>query len=327
MTRIIRVVLLLALFGLVGAAGAQDETPIVESPFGVYVTTQDFVSFRVGPGTAFERTAVVPAVATLPAVGRTPNGNWIQVEYLEARGWIAARHLVWSGNLAALPVSTMEETVRVVRTGAIGEVNAGTRLFDNQFREVMRAPADAGVELIGRLGSGVYIWIQVDYRGTPYWVRSWEIAYDREYLYTLDVAYLIPYTRLARGLNSDIARAGSRLLAIEDIWYRLQNGGSVVCNALPSAARRETQDSALRSEPIFLPVISALDESIIGINTAVSALTEVCSRPPDALFLTQAEVIAALTTLADARLTLVLADSLASALFARDPIVAASRGG
>lgn len=324
-------ILVLALL-MCGAGFAQDDaTPpaeaSAESPFGVWVTTQDFLSFRIGPGTAFERVAVVPAAATLPAVGRTPNGNWIQVEYAGQRGWLASRLLVWSGNLAALPVSTMEEVVRVVRTGAIGFVAAGTPFYDNRFVRVGEAPADAAVELIGRLGSGVYIWVQVDYQGVPYWVRSWEIEYDRDYLFTLDVAYLIPYTRLARGLNTDISRVGSRLVTIENLWLTLQAGGSVTCAPLPRPARRETADGSLRQEPIFRPVVSALDEAVLYINQALTALEEACNRPPDALFLTQGEVIDALSALADARLSLVLADSLAAALFNRDPIVIASHGG
>lgn len=317
---------LLTMLFAVGAIFAQ-ETTITASPFDVYVTTQDFVSFRIGPGTSFNRMAVIPAVTTLPAVGRSPDGRWIQVEYQGERGWVASRLLVWSGNLSALPVSTMEERTRIVRTGAIGFVREGTQLFDRYFQPAIVAPTSQEVELIARLGSGVYIWLQVDYQGTPYWVRSWEIEYDREYVNTLDIAYLIPYTRLARGLNNDIDRVGSRLFTIEDIWNRLGNGGSVSCGSLPQPVRRQTSDADLRQEPVFAPVVTALDEAILDVNQAVAALADACARPEDQFFLTQQEVITALTTLADARRSLLLADSLASSLFQRDPIVISSRGG
>ncbi len=323
------VVLLLLCVLCAAAVFAQEPGEVADSsvsPWGVYVTTQDAVSFRVGPGTNFARTAVVPPVTTLPAVGRSPRGNWIQVTYNGERGWLAARYLVWSGNLTLLPVSTMDEQVAIVRTGAIGFVPADTPLFDSTFRLVRRTTAGQRVELIGRLGRGVYIWIQVDYNGTPYWVRSWEIDYDVEYVYTLDAAYLIPYTRLARGLNADIERAGTRLQNIERIWFSLRAGESVTCQQIPPA-RRETQDSGVRQEPIFLPVIAALDEAVLEINRAIGVYNDACARPADAAFLTEVEVISALITLAEARRSLVLADSLAAALFNRDPIVAAARGG
>lgn len=302
------------------------ESSIVISPYDVYITTQDFVSFREGPGTAFDRIAVVPAALTLPAVGRTPNGRWIQAEYLGQRGWIAARYLVWSGNVSALPVSTMEERTRVVRTGAIGYINEGTPLFDRNLRPAGAATTSEEVELIGRLGSGTYIWLQIDYQGAPYWVRSWEIEYDAEYAYTLDAAYLIPYTRLARALDGDIRRIGSRLYTIEDIWNRLASGGSVSCGNIPSLVRRTAREVDLRQEPVFAPVFLALDDAVLGVNTAITAFSSACDRPDDALYLTQQEVIAALTRLAEARRSLVLADSLTAALFQRDPLIVNSRG-
>lgn len=297
------------------------------SPYDVYVTTQDFVSLRIGPGTAFTRSQIVPAVQTLPAVGRTPNGRWIQVVYSGQRGWIAARYLVWSGNLSALPVSTMEEQTRVVRTGAMGYIPAGTPLYDRNLLPAATATVAQEVELIGRLGSGRYIWLQVDYQGVPYWVHSWEIDYDSEYVQTLDIAYLIPYTRLARGLDADISRTGSRLAVIEDIWTRLASGGSVSCGNIPALVQRATREVDLRQEPVFAPVIEALDAAILDVNTAISAFDSACQRPETAFFLTQEEVIAVLTRLTDARRRLVLADALAAALFQRDPIVISSRGG
>jgi uncharacterized protein YraI len=326
----IRVLAVLSLLCLCAAhvfaqGGETSENPAV-SPWGVYVTTQDALSLRIGPGTGFDRITVVPAVTTLPAVGRSPRGNWIQVVYAGQRGWLAARYLVWSGNLTLLPVSTMDEQVAIVRTGAIGFVPADTPLFDSTFRLVRRTTAGQRVELTGRLGSGVYIWIQVDYNGTPYWVRSWEIDYDREYLFTLDAAYLIPYTRLARGLNADIGRVGERLTQIERVWLSLRAGEGVSCRNI-NPTRRTTQDGGVRQEPIFLPVIAALDAAVLEINRAISAYNDACARPAADAFLTDAEVIAALTGLTDARRSLVLADSLAAALFNRDPIVAASRGG
>src|SRR5258705_13401010 len=61
---------------------------------GVWVTTQDYSSLRVGPGKNFARIAVIDPAVTLPAIGRSPRTNWVQVEYNGQRGWFAAKLLV-----------------------------------------------------------------------------------------------------------------------------------------------------------------------------------------------------------------------------------------
>src|SRR5688572_21567237 len=62
---------------------------------GVWVTTQDYSSLRVGPGVHFERIAIIDPAVTMPAIGRSPRTNWVQVDFNGQRGWIAAKLLVW----------------------------------------------------------------------------------------------------------------------------------------------------------------------------------------------------------------------------------------
>jgi uncharacterized protein YraI len=82
----------------------EEPQPIVESATGVRVITQDFSSLRAGPGTSWERLAVVPPGVTLPAVGRSPQARWIQVEYDGQTGWIAYWLLAESGDVFTLLV-------------------------------------------------------------------------------------------------------------------------------------------------------------------------------------------------------------------------------
>ncbi len=324
--------LLLAL--IVGSVSAQDEEAtegaptFVASPYGVYVTTQGNVSLRLGPGTAFERLTVVPAATTLAAVGRTPDTSWIQVEFEDQRGWMASRYLVWSGNVAALPVSAVDE-LPVVRLGILGRIGSNTRLFDNSFRPVAGVAVEAGtVEITGRLGQGRYIWLQVNYRGALYWVRSWEIDYDADYSRVIDIAYLFPYSRIVGGVRADISETSNRLASIEGIWTNIANGGAASCLARdqPRIALRRVPDADIRREPRFAPVIAALDAAVLDINATVSAFNQACARPSDQFFLTEDEVREALARLQDARRNLLLAQSLIVSLGVRDPLLGNTSG-
>lgn len=316
------IILLVMMFGAFGVSSAQ------ESEFGVYVTTQDFVSLRRGPGTAFERIDIVPAAETLPAVGRVPDTRWIQVEYEGQRGWVAARLLVWSGNVSALPVSAVDE-IPVVRLGIIGRIFDRTRLFDNNFAPVEDVQVEASsVEITGRLGAGRYIWLQVNYRGGLYWVRSWEIDYDADYSRVVDISYLFPYSRIVSGVRDDISTTFSRLNRIETIWNNIAGGGSASCVArdLPELAQRRVPDADVRREPVFAPVVAALDAAVVNINTAVTAFRQACARPADQFFLTEDEVREALIQVEEARRNLVLAQSLIVSLGVRDPLLGNTSG-
>ncbi len=305
---------LLVLIGLLATGVQAQETT-------VYVTTQDFSSLREGPGVAFQRLTIVSPAITLPAVGRAPDTSWIQVEYNGQTGWIIARLLVWSGDLVSLPVKAVND-VPVVRIGTPGTIYANTQLFDRDFQSVTGVPVVPGpIEITGRLGAGLYIWMQIDYQGQLYWVRSWEIDYGDNYRRVLDIAYLFAYTRLTRGIEADINSANDSLSQIENIWTQLGQGGSVSCGYIPAFARRKTADSDVRSQVTFAPLITALDSAITDINAAISAFADACGRPSDQYFLTQPEVRDALNHVENARRNLILTNSLVKSLAVRDPLL------
>ena len=87
---------------------------------GVWVTTQDFSSLRIGPGTAFERITVLDPEVTLPAVGRTSSVSWVQVIYEGEPGWIFSPLLIWSGDVISLPVDGIITTRFIRRAIATG---------------------------------------------------------------------------------------------------------------------------------------------------------------------------------------------------------------
>jgi uncharacterized protein YraI len=67
-----------ALFGVTEELNAQS---------GITITTRYQVQLRSGPDAKFPSLGVVPVDTTLPAVARTADRQWIQVNFQETLGW------------------------------------------------------------------------------------------------------------------------------------------------------------------------------------------------------------------------------------------------
>ncbi len=315
--RILWVIVLIAL--PLAPALAQDST--------VWITTQDYVSLRAGPGTGFNVLAVLDPGTTLPAVGRSVGSNWVQVEYQGQRGWLYAGWLIWSGDLISLPVDGVDPAPFVRRMLVQGVTTRETNLY---HREIAPSelegtlPAGTVVEITGRLGSASYqfYWYQISYQGDLYWVGAWDIRLigGREEN-VLDTAYLYSYGRLIGRLKRDIANTTGALNRIEDIWLRLQAGETVSCGYIPPYATRQATDTDVTSEPIFAPSITALDGAITAINSATSRFSDACTHTDSAFYLTNSDVNLALAELDSARRNLNVAASLLVSLQAHNPLL------
>jgi uncharacterized protein YraI len=295
---------------------------------GVWVTTQDRSSLRAGPGLLFERTGIVPPETTIPAVGRTADSQWVQVIYENRTGWIAAWLLVWSGDFANLQIDGVNPEPYARRYNTLGITTRETPIYDGQVtpsRLVGSIPAGTQVELTGRLGTVGFIQLQIEYNDQLYWVGSWNLrmqagSYDRLF----DMSYVYAYGRLVALLQRDIGDSTSRLDQIEGVWRGLSSGQSVSCAGIPELIdRRRVADSDVRREPIFEPLVVALDEAISRTNTAITTFSDACGRAAAGgeFFLTEDDVQAALDDVEAARRAFVLASSLLSSLSLRDPFI------
>ncbi|MBI5960176.1 MAG: SH3 domain-containing protein [Chloroflexi bacterium] len=321
MPRLRSILLLLVLIGWpLTVASAQGGTDT-----GVWITTQDFCSFRTGPGMSFERTAVIDPGITLPAIGRSANTQWIQVEYQGQRGWLYAGWLVWVGDLASLPVDGVDPNPFVRRMMAAGITTRETPIYRRDIApadQVGVLPEGTEVEITGHLGlsSDGFYRLQILYEGQLYWVGAWNIRVtDGSVQRVLDTAYLFAYGRLGSRLSADISRTTNTLYNVESIWLSLQAGETVYCTNIPPYASRKASDTDVSQEPVFAPLIAALDNGINSTNAAISRFSDACSRTD--VFLTDQDVIAALAEIELARQNLNVASSLLVSLKVRDPLV------
>lgn len=303
-----------------GAASAQEAEP---PPTGVYVTTQDIVSLRAGPGRGFERIAVVPQVVTLPAYGRTSDTRWVQVMYEGQYGWILGQYLIWSGDMIALPVDGVTPAPFIRRAAALGVTTRETAYYLTSITPedlLGYIPAGTEVELTGRIGEEGFFRFQVRYNGQLVWVGSWDIRVtDGDYRRLLDLANTGPYGRLILSIQRNLALALGSYQQTASIWERLSRGERIACQTPPPRVVRLVIDTDVNSAPQFLPAVRALDSAIESINGAISAYEDACAN---LIPLTNDLVEMQLDEIDNAERSLLLAGSLLEPLRRRNPLLA-----
>jgi hypothetical protein len=288
---------------------AQDDVKPPEPSYLAYVTTQDVVSLREGPGTAFKRLDIISPTTTLPAIGRTTDAQWIQVIYGEKSGWIAARWLVWSGPMMALPADGINPApyIRLIRRQIT--VTDSMTIF-NQInylpgQKVSFPVPSATVEVTGRLGSGTEFWLQFFYNGQYYWVGMWNLRYNVPGLvfYNVpDASYVYPFGRIYEQLVDYFGRTYNIYGDIHNIWLSLASGSSASCNSIPTlAASLEIPSADLDSQAVLIPSARALQTAIDNTNAAIELFKDACNQKGEDRFLTTETLNQALDNLETAR--------------------------
>lgn len=298
-------------------------------PNEVWVTTQDFVALRRGPSRSFEQFMTVPPALTLPAYGRTSDTRWVQVEYQGERGWIAARYLVWTGDVINLRVDGVDPAPYIRRAAALATTTRLTPAYldwVDPADQVTTIPAGVDVELTGRLGDddGNYLQnffrVQVRYEGQLYWVGSYNLnIFDGDYRRLLDLAYLFRYGRLYLGLEENVALAIASFRQIDDIWTRLSEGVSIACDPIPPLVDRGIATVDAASEPTFIPAITALQVAIDQTNSAITAFRDACANP--SFTLTRPYIDTQIVALDEAYRNLILSGSFLNPLRVRNPLL------
>ncbi|HEX2620012.1 MAG TPA: hypothetical protein VHL11_07690 [Phototrophicaceae bacterium] len=309
----------------------------------VYVTTQDFAVLRGGPGTHWDRLAVLPYDETYRATGRTVDGDWLQIAYtgpLEpgvrntftrdgvTYGWIAYWLLNWTGDILQLPIDGVV-MVPVARAAGptmilspgeymyVGEVDPSTQVDTPNSTAVK-------VEVTGRLGSADAgsFWLQFKLGGKFYWTGSWAVGVPYGYLELPDAAYLYTYGRLLTQLRSEISRASAVLNNISSRWQALDDGQTTTCNDIPddyALLHSSFNEEDLASQPIYQPTVNAIEDARTSINAALAKFRVVCSEANR--LVSPEEIRDALDDVDAARRNLNVALNLVGPLQRRDPIL------
>jgi uncharacterized protein YraI len=146
-----------------------------QSPATFTAKTVFDVNIRATPGINSGVLAVFPAGTQATAIGRSPGNNWIQVEYQQTTGWVAAWLVVFSGDTSLLPVTTDIQPEPVTTNDPI--------LLSSPYNLNIRAEPNPSARILGKLPFATPVsalqrtsnssWVRIDYNGTQGWVAAW----------------------------------------------------------------------------------------------------------------------------------------------------------
>lgn len=83
--------------------GVTGSTPVVDT--GTAVLTAGEVIQHSAPERSAPQVGIIPMLRTIPVVERTPNNQWLKVNYRGTVGWVAVFLVVTSADLNAVPIS------------------------------------------------------------------------------------------------------------------------------------------------------------------------------------------------------------------------------
>jgi hypothetical protein len=89
------------------APSVQQEATVTGTPEGPTILVPEQVNVRLGPSTEYEKVGVLIAGQRLPAVGRSPGGEWIQIVYAGVPGnlaWVYAPFVTLDTGQRLLPI-------------------------------------------------------------------------------------------------------------------------------------------------------------------------------------------------------------------------------
>ncbi len=111
---------------------------VTGTPTGPTVIAVEQVNVRAGPGTDYDRIGVLLAGQRVPAIGRSPGGDWIQISYpgvAGSVGWVYAFNVTLEAAPGLLPISEPPPTPTIRATATIDPTLAA------QFPSLGQLPA------------------------------------------------------------------------------------------------------------------------------------------------------------------------------------------
>lgn len=292
---------------LTSSLAAAQADPI-NSPTGVSIlVNRDGVNVRLFPEIGAEVIGFVSAGWRAPATGRSPDNQWVRVDFNGEEGWLGFPVINVFGDLNSLPVADPRtipyggfESPRAGLTSATSSI-AG-RLADSGMRVragpsraypvLANAPRYTVFPLLGRTISNG--WVQVNFEGTLGWVavRYVEILGNASIVdLPVDgiVADSLPisgptaadYEATLRLLLARVELAQPSLDAIRAIWTNIALGGESACGGFPARPSNYNIPNPLLAA--FYGTLDGLqtlfNDAMTNVRAAIDLWLDVCQRP------------------------------------------------
>jgi uncharacterized protein YraI len=308
-------ILLATLYLATGFVLAQESATIL--------VNRDGVNVRLLPAIGAEVIGNVQAGWRAPATGRSPDNQWIRIDFNGEEGWIGFPVINLFGDMNALPVADPRtipyggfESPRSGLTSASSPISG--KLWESGIRVrggpsqaypvLANAPRYTIFPLLGRTINNA--WLQVNFEGTLGWVatRYVEIQNGASIIsLPVDgvVADTLPisegtredYEATLRFLLDRVNLAQPSLDGIRAVWTTIALGQLSACGGYPARPTDYNIPNPLLAA--FYPTLNPLQEffnaAMSNVRLAIDLWIDVCSRPqPDRGVVGQATVQGAL---------------------------------
>jgi len=272
------------------------------------VVDRDFVNVRIVPALGAELVGTANAGTTFVATGRSPDNEWLQIQFAGQEAWIGTAVVaVLEGDVNSLPIrdprsipyggreapragfttATSDFLVRLPNTGV--RVRSGP---STAYPVLADAPRFSEFPLLGRTPNNQYV--QINFQGTLGWipVQYIEILGNRTILeLPIDgvVAEEPPlsfdaeneFFGILRRMRDRLDLAQPSLNSIQATWTDAALGIAPVCAAYPARPSDFNIPRAIYAEYYALldPLLRDFNSAMGDLRNSIDLLIETCERP------------------------------------------------
>lgn len=271
------------------------------------LVNRDGVNVRVAPALGADVLGFVQAGWTAPATGRSPDNQWVRIDFNGQEGWIGLAVINVFGDLNSLPVADPRsipyggfESPRSGSTSATSAISG--RLAQSGLRlragpgtayPVLANPLRYTVfPLLGRTANNA--WLQVNFNGTLGWVvTEWVEIQDGASIISLPIDGIVAdaapqsadtsdnYIGTLRLMLARIDLAQPSLDSIRETWTTVALGQRSACQNFP--ARPSDMNIANQILAAFYPTLNPLltdfNVAMANVRQAIDLWLEACRQP------------------------------------------------
>lgn len=316
--------LLAAAWLSVGTALAQP-LPV---PDVTVLVNRDGVNVRIAPALGADVLGFVPAGWTAPATGRSPDNQWIRIDFNGQEGWLGFPVINLFGDINALPVADPRsipyggfESPRSGATDATGPISG--RLAESGLR-LRAGPSTAYPVLANPLRYTVFpvlgrtannAWLQVNFNGTLGWVTAGFVELSGGSLLDLPIDGIVAsaapvsqdsrdnYLGTLRLMLERLDLAQPSLDSIRGTWTTVALGQRSACQNFPARPSDINIANPLLAAnyPTLEPLRIDFNSAMTQLRLAIDLWIEACGQPqPPSGVIGEATVIGALNAIQNA---------------------------
>jgi uncharacterized protein YraI len=290
------------------------------------LVNRDGVNVRVAPALGAEVLGFVQAGWTAPATGRSPDNQWVRIDFNGQEGWIGLAVINVFGDLNSLPVADPRsipyggfESPRSGTTSASSAITGRLALSGLRLRAgpgtaypVLANPLRYTVfPLLGRTANNA--WLQVNYNGTLGWlVTEWVEIQNGASIISLPIDGIVAdaapvsedsadnYIGTLRLMLARIDLAQPSLDSIRGTWTTVALGQRSACQNFPARPSDMNIANPLLAAfyPTLNPLLADFNTAMTNLRLAIDLWLEACRQPsPPSGVIGQATVQGALGTI------------------------------